>query len=402
MIKKSAMEKKHSAGIAPKKKRILIRIVVTVVVLFAVFRLLLPVIIVKYTNKQLQSLEEYTGSLEKVGMRVIHGAYLAKNFTLKKINREGSDDDTIPFLHCPRIEMSLDWGALFKGKIEGKIILEEPWVNFVNRAEKDKDLKGDTADFRKLIRKLTPVTINRFEILNGQVHYIDYTSDPQVDLSLTQINMTAKNLTNVKKEDELLPAHVHMNALTHGGIFTMDLNLDPLNKVPTFEMKTELKTMNLVSINDFFKSYGNIEVKKGTFSVYAEFAGKEGKFGGYVKPFINDFEIKKWKEDRDFSQRIWEMLVGTAMKILENPNSDKVATKIPVNGSFNDTNVNAWRAINYVLRNAFVQALKPTIDNTISVNKLNDKTPKTFLEKVFGSGNDKDKKSDSKSDKKDG
>lgn len=49
-----------------KKKRIIWRIILVVAIILLIFRLILPVIIVKYTNKQLQSLNEYTGSLEKV------------------------------------------------------------------------------------------------------------------------------------------------------------------------------------------------------------------------------------------------------------------------------------------------------------------------------------------------
>jgi hypothetical protein len=169
------------------------------------------------------------------------------------------------------------------------------------------------------------------------------------------------------------------------------MSLNPLKKQPTFELETELKNMDMTAINEFFKTYGNFEVKKGKFSLYAEFAGKEGSFGGYIKPFITDFEVKKYKGNDELKQRIWKMLVGTAMKILENPKTDKVATKIPFSGQFSDPEINIWKAIHYVLRNAFVQALRPSIENTINVNKLEDDSKKTLLEKVFGDGDKRSK-----------
>ena len=152
--------------------------------------------------------------------------------------------------------------------------------------------------------------------------------------------------------------------------------------------------MDITAVNEFFKTYGIFEAKKGKFSVYAEFAGKEGDFGGYIKPFLTDFEVKKYKENDELKQRIWEILVGTVMKVLENPKTDQVATKIPMSGQFSDPDINIWKAIHYVLRNAFVQALRPSIENTIFVNKLEEDSKKTLLEKVFGDGDKKNKKGD--------
>jgi hypothetical protein len=58
---------------------------------------------------------------------------------------------------------------------------------------------------------------------------------------------------------------------------------------------------------------------------------------------------------------------------------------VPVKGSFNKPETALWDAISYVLRNVFVNALKPTIDN--SINKQNAEAAqddRSFLQKVFG------------------
>lgn len=55
--------------------------------------------------------------------------------------------------------------------------------------------------------------------------------------------------------------------------------------------------------------------------------------------------------------------------------------------------MNLWNAINYLLRNAFVNALKPSIDGTIDIGKVEEvESEKTFLEKVFKKKKKKDKK----------
>ena len=335
-------------------------------------------------------MKEYTGNLGDIDLKLIKGTYVAENFMIDKINERGSDD-SVPFISVPRVDISLDWGSLLKGKIASNVIVTKPVINFTYEIYEDKELQQDTTDFKKLIRSLSPIDLNRFEIRDAQIHFIDRSSDPPIDIFMDNLNVTATNLSNKVEEDKLLPSHIIADASMYDGKFTLTMDLDPLNKKPTFEMETELTNMNLSKLNEFFKAYGNFAVEKGSFSLYAEFAGKDGNFGGYVKPFIEDFSIKKVKEDDDLGQRVWEILVGTSMKILENPETDQVATKVPVNGEFNDADIDMWHAIYSVLRNAFVQALRPAIENSINVNKMKTDTKETFLEKIFG-GKDDDKK----------
>jgi hypothetical protein len=381
-----------------KRRRLWLKILLVLVVILIIFRLILPYIVLKYVNKELKNLSEYTGSVKDVDLHLYRGAYLIKDIVIKKIDKKGNETDTIPFFTSTAVDLSLEWSSLFKGAIAGKLYVYNPVLNFVSGKHKDEDVKQDTSDFRQLIRNLMPLTVNRFEIKNGQIHFIDLGSDPKIDIAMTKIYVVASNLTNVINKKELLPATVSASADVYEGTFSTNIRLDPLKKNPTFELKTDVRNINLVSLNEFLKAYGNFQVEKGLFSIYAEFAGKEGNFGGYVKPFLADVKVKKWKEKEDLKQRIWEFVVGASLKILSNPKTDDVATKVNINGKFSDPGINVWRAISFVLRNAFVQALRPSIENSININKLNDESKKTFLEKVFGSGDKK--KDEKKSDKK--
>lgn len=48
----------------------------------------------------------------------------------------------------------------------------------------------------------------------------------------------------------------------YGGSATMNMKLDALNKIPTFDFNAELLNLNLVEVNDFLKAYGNFDVQK--------------------------------------------------------------------------------------------------------------------------------------------
>jgi hypothetical protein len=188
----------------------------------------------------------------------------------------------------------------------------------------------------------------------------------------------------------VLPATLKGSGEAYDGKFSLNVKFDGLAKVPTFDLNTEIKDLNLVLLNDMLREYGNFDVKKGTFSMYGEFAAKDNKFGGYVKPFVSDLDVVQWnKEEGNLAQIAWESLIGTAAELLQNQRKDQLATKIPINGTFDNTHVNKWRAISYVLRNAFLRALRPSLDNSININDLKGEEKKTFLEKVFGGNEDK-------------
>ncbi len=378
--------------ISPRKKKLRF-ILISFLMLLIVFRIFLPFIVLHYVNKKLSAIKEYYGHVEDIDIALFRGAYVINNMKLVKIGNYQGTKDTIPFFKSPVIDLSVQWKAIFKGSLVGEIYVEDPVLNFVKGKHKNEDTRADTADFRKLIKDLMPLTVNHFEISNGQIHYIDQFSSPKVDIALKDLSIVAVNLSNVNDSNKILPAHAKVTGKAYDGNFKMDVDFDALQTNPTFDMSAEITHMNLVLLNSFLKAYGNFEVKKGDFNIYTEFAGKEGGFGGYVKPIIKDFEVKK---GGNFKDELWEIIIGSSAALLKNNHAKQIATKVDILGRFDDPTINLWRAISFVLRNAFVRALKPEIDNTININKLNDAKDKTFLEKLFGSGKHKKSKDKSK------
>lgn len=400
MDRETTTHKNQTSKSHPHKKKRLRIILVSVVILLIVFRLLLPYIVLKYVNKKLSNLEEYYGHVEDIDIALLRGAYVIKDIKIVKIGNEQGEKDTIPFFRSPVIDLSVEWKAIFKGSIVGEIYVEEPVLNFVKGKHKGEDAKADTADFRQLVKDLMPLKVNHFEISNGEIHYIDQFSSPKLDLALKELNIVAVNLSNVNDSTKVLPANAKATGKAYEGNFRLKVDFDAFQKTPTFDMSAEITNVNLVLLNDFLRAYGNFDVKKGNFSVYTEFAGKDGGFGGYVKPILKDLDIVQWnKEEGNFKQILWETLIGSAAGLLENRRKEQLATKVEIKGKFDKPDINLWRAISYVLRNAFVNALKPAIDNTININKLEDSKDKTFLEKIFGSGEKKKKKKNKKKDK---
>ncbi len=353
------------------------------IVLLVTARLLLPHYVLKYVNRQLENMHGYTGHVEDIDIWLIRGAYIIKGMVIRETDTESRIRNT-PFFEARAIDLSLEWSALFHGRIAGKVKMEEPVLNFKRKKTDETSFKADTADFRQLVRNIMPLTINRFRIVRGQIHYIDVYSSPKVDIRTTNIDVLALNLSNVQKKNVLLPSSIQATGKAYGGEMNLNMKLDPLNKKPTFDLNLELKNCQLTQMNDFMNAYANVKVNSGTFGLYTELAGKDYKVTGYVKPLIKDLHIEVWKKDESLGQKLWSALVAGVAKIFTNPPHDQLGTEVHINGTFNDPDVGLWTAIKYVVINAFIEALKPQIDNTVNIQSVGTENKKKgFFDRLF-------------------
>jgi hypothetical protein len=234
-----------------------------------------------------------------------------------------------------------------------------------------------------------PLKVNRFEVNNGAIHYVDSTSKPKVDVSLKQTHILALNLTNVINNKVELPSTITAQASVYEGTLNFNMKLNAMAANAKFVLNAEIKNTNLVLLNDFLKAYGNFDVNRGTFSLYTEMAARDGRFIGYVKPLITDLKVLGPEDRHDsFFQNIWESLVGAVGFVFKNQSKDQLATKVTIKGNFTNLQTSTLDAIWEVLRNAFIQALMPSIDNEININSVNSDKPegkKNILQKIFSS-----------------
>jgi len=364
-------------------KRKGIKILIGVLVLLISLRIALPYIVLKYANKTLATMNGYYGHVKDVDIALYRGAYKIKNVYLNKVDSVTMEETE--FFQARMIDLSVQWEALLDGKIVGELEFLDPRLKFTKEKTKADELEKDTTDFRKLLNDFMPLQVNRFEIINGVIQYIDPSSNPKVDIQLDNAHILAENL-KTEKSEKLLPATVTADANIYQGRLSLELHLDPFAKEPTFDLNAELNNTHLPELNDFFKAYGKFDVNKGSFGLYTEVASKEGNFVGYVKPLIKDLDVLGM-EDRDDNilQKAWEAIVGGAGQLLRNQKHDQVATKVPLEGNFKNAKVNILYAIIEILKNAFIQALQPTIDQQINISTTESPDLKS---QIFG----KDKK----------
>jgi hypothetical protein len=279
----------------------------------------------------------------------------------------------VPFLDIPEIDLSVEWKALLHGSIVAQIEMREPKVNFVGGSGASNQAGGGT-DWRQTVKDLVPLKINRFAIVNGQVHYVDPTAKPKVDVEVDELYVEATNLTNSEDLAGTLVAQVKARGKPLGlGQFNLEASLDPYADQPTFDLNATMKSLPLVRGNDFLKAYGKVDVEAGTLDVYTELAAKDGRFKGYAKPLLQNIKVVSLQKDMKEGgplQTAWETVVGAVKGLLANDKTEKVATVIPIEGSFKDPKVNAWVTVAEALRNAFIQAIFGGLEGTISLEDV--------------------------------
>jgi hypothetical protein len=359
------IENKRGLGKFFKWKRF--RFIPIIIGVLIIIRLILPYVILYFANDRLAHMNGYYGRIRDIDLALYRGAYKIKDMYLnKKDSVTGMETD---FFDTQVIDLSIHWKALLEGKIVGELDFKAPTLKFTKDKVDFETVQKDTNDFRSLLRDFMPLKVNRFEIHGGNIRYRDLTSNPKLDIGLTDAYVKAENLTNVKEENNLLPSTVEAKANVYSGTLEVNMKVDPFNHKPTFDMNAELKNTNLPELNDFFKAYGKFDVNRGVFGLYMEGAAKDGNFVGYVKPIIKDLDVLG-PEDKDdkLLQKFWEGIVGAGGHVFRNQPHDQVATKVPLEGKVSKTEADVIYAILVVLKNAFIEALRPSIDNEISIS----------------------------------
>jgi hypothetical protein len=365
-----------------RKKKILFGILGGLLVLLIALRIALPYILLRLVNKELTKIPGYTGHVDDLDVALLRGAYVIR---MIKLDKTGGAVP-VPFFSADRADLSVQWNALFHGRFVGEIEIDHPMLNFVKGPTEATSQTKIDKSWTDVVKKLMPLKLNRFEVIDGEIHYRDFHSRPKFDISAKKVHIRAENLNNASKNKELLPSTVNVTAAVYGGSAAISMKIDALNKTPTFQASAKLVGLDITNLNNFISAEAGLDAKQGIISIYTEAAAKDGRITGYVKPIIKDLKVINWKKDKDKPLKIaYEAVVQAVAWVFKNHPKDQLATRAEFEGNIKDPNVDVWTVIGQVLRNAFIQALYPSLENSVNINSLDNKNemPKSDLGKAY-------------------
>jgi hypothetical protein len=353
------------------RHRVLVLVTGAILLVLIAGRIALPSILEDYVNRKLDEIPEYDGHVGDIDVALIRGAYTIKDLELVKTNGKVK----VPFVAADRLDLSVQWGALFEGSWVGELAFERAKLNFVKGRTRSQSQQSIDRSWLPTVDKLFPLRINKVSITEGEIHYQDLSRDPHVDVFIDSATVVATNLTNSKDMSESLFAVIEGEglAMRHAPL-KVHVETNPNAKQTTFDLNVSLRRLRLVELNDLVKAFGGIDFEKGAFAMDTELAASNGRIEGYVKPIFEDVKIVDLEDDSENPlQLLWETIVGAVGAVFTNQGEDQMATRIPISGSIDRPGTNVLAVIGGLVRNAFIEAIKPGVEGTVDLDKNESK-----------------------------
>jgi len=344
---------RHVSGLARALGKTTLTIALILLVAFLAVWYLTPIYLLKFLNAKGDSLPDYHLHIEQVQINPWNCSLDLNDLVLKK----KSNKIPVPFFTCPRVHIATQWEEILHWSLRSRITITKPVVNFVNGPTEDTSQTALEPEWVTAVKQLVPLRINRFTVVDGDIHYYDFHADPEINMEMTDVELSLDNLTNSKHLSTLMPTTAEMTGRPFKrGRLNVHLACNTDLKQPTFAEKIALENIPAPALNSFLAKYGSVYAKTGNLAFYSEMVSAKGGYNGYAKPFFQDLVFEPMPKDRGGLAEIWSALVNGVKDIFEN-DQDAVATTIPISGRYTDPDVDFWSAAFGVIENAWFQAL---------------------------------------------
>lgn len=302
----------------------------------------------------------YTGEVGDVDLHLWRAAYRMEDVRIVK--REAAPDK--PLFDARRMEFALRWEALWRGQAVADIRVSQAEIHFVDRAG-DRDQDGAGADWLRLFDALTPIPIDSLQVRNSAVHFSNFAG---AHVYLAALDGEIRNIANTQNRSGPLPAHLVATARAMDQApAELEMRLAPRLDPPAFRLQFRMQQLDLSEFRLLTGSYAPFDVDAGEMDLVMELEAAKGQLKGYAKPLLRDLTIisidKDIREDQDHPIRLLlESAAALVAKLLENPGSNQIATRIPISGNYQDMQQHWLPALGHILLNAFVSGLGPEFD----------------------------------------
>ena len=350
-----------------RSRKILVALLVIVAVLVAA-RLALPTLVKDYVNRQLAGLDSYVGHVGDIDIHLWRGAYSIDHI---EISKKGAKRP-VPFFESSKVDLSVEWRSLAHGRIVSEAEFYGPELNLVQgKGEGDTQL-GDEENWNRRLEALFPFKFNTVRVYDGTVRFLAPGIQTQDAITARHVEGIVSNLTNiVEKNKETFADFKITGDVLDGAPARVSGSVDTFASQPTFDVNMEVKKVKLPKVNPWLREYIKADAEAGDSELYMELAAADGKFKGYAKPIMENVDIYRSGEpEKNPLKRLWEGFLDFAANVLENPEADQVAARIPFTGTIKDPETSLFATISSVLRNAFVSAFARSLEGSITLRDV--------------------------------
>ena len=122
------------------------------------------------------------------------------------------DDPDPPIAAISKIHGSLQWSALFRGRLVTDQLLDRPVIHFTRpQAAKERTATGQKTELAGSPLRHAASPVNEVRITNGDVTYRENAASKP--LHITELNVKAENIRNVRSKAHEYPSNIHIEAV---------------------------------------------------------------------------------------------------------------------------------------------------------------------------------------------
>jgi len=213
------------------------------------------------------------------------------------------------------------------------------------------------------------VRVDQFDVKNGQLAYTNKATTPEYRLFFSDVDLRVTNLSNQNSEGTSTGRF--RGKFMGDGPTLINLAWRPAGNGSDFNFDLRIENTDMTKLNQLVKAYGNFDVTAGTFAMYSEVSVNNGEINGYIKPFFKDVKIydPQQEANKPFLHKVKEGLIATLAWVVTNKPKQDIATTIDLRGKLGSPEYSSWQAFGGMLRNAFIQALRPGLENKTPVTR---------------------------------
>ncbi|GGW93361.1 DUF748 domain-containing protein [Alteromonas halophila] len=334
-------------------------------------RMYAPTFLQRQINQAIEEAPGVEGQVGNIDIALWRGAYQIHEIQLYSIGV----DEKVPLLITDKLDLSVLWSALFRGQIVSEMHFVRPQIHLRDTPDRapieNEDVK-EKETWIDLAHKLVPFEIDKVDIESGVIKFELAAGKERNLLSLTGVNGSVKNITNIreKRREDFATADFE-GTIQNEAKIVFHGSYNPFEASPTFDTDVEMQRLDVRYLDAFIKHYLPVDFEAGELDMAMELKANKGNVEGYVKVGVYDLDVFSWKQDvaKDGDNPfnlLFEALTGGLSGFLENDNTDMVATRIPVNGEINDPQVPTLDAIAGLFRNALIEAYDMDVEELFS------------------------------------
>jgi hypothetical protein len=241
-----------------------------------------------------QRLKGYTAHIDRLSFHPIGASLTLRNLVMIQ---DAHPDP--PVLLIERLDSSVQWKALFFGRVVANFRIERPKL-YADSTHIEREAKDPTPlsehGWQQAFEAIYPLKINEVRIVDGQATYVD---DARFEpLRLTRIDFKAQNIRNVHSRDRVYPSTVHGEAVVFDrGRLLIDGNADflaepnlgikgaiDLSDVPLDPFRPVTNRVNVTVQGGTLSAHGRVEYASTIKLVDLERATIDGVRVDYIHP----------------------------------------------------------------------------------------------------------------------